>query len=228
MLTKATIETFQGLVYLSHNIFILIPIKFSSKFLHLQNNSKITKMVIKFIWPPILQISLAMTVFEFSYFCIADSQINLVIFLYHGTLLVTKSAAIIVQSSFSKAGLQFCQLFNAIITISVKKRATLLDLCTTAKSNNDDFLFSLLLATCSVFLVIFYSLFLPIISFLLPCLHKTPISAWVGNCNSSTVRALTFLINLIFMLPLGLLGALLVFTSCAAIKCIFNRLSGME
>lgn len=228
MLPKATIETFQVLVYISHNLLTLIPIKFSSKFLHLDNSPRISKRFTKIVWQLILQISLTITIFEFSYFCIADSQINLVILLYHGLLVIAKSAALIVHTSFSKAGLQICQLFNAIIYKSVGNRTNLLFKRTIGKSNNDVFVFSLLLASCCVFIIILYSLLFPLISFLLPCLHKTPLSIWVGNCNSTPIRSLTFFINLIFMLPVGLLGALLFFTSCATIKCIYDMLSTME
>lgn len=225
MLTKATIEIFQGLVYLSHNLLLLIPIKFNSKYVHLQNNSRLYTNFNKYIWPPILYISLGLTIFEFCYFCMVEWQTNLVILLYHGTLLFTKSSFLIAYIVYNTAGFEFCQLFNAVFYISYKKQ---ISKSPKETKIHDDARFALMLAGCAVSVIALHSILVPTISLVLPCLHKSPFTLLLfGDCHSLSFRVLVYLMNVALMFLNGPLGAFFVISTYATINCINKILTNI-
>ncbi len=229
MLTKATIKIVQALVYLSHNLLFLIPFKFNSKFVYIHNRCGSFKAFNKYIWPLILLISLSITIFEFAYFCLVDSEKNLVIILYHGALLIVKSGISIAYVLFNIKGLAFCQLFNVIFCNSIQRKTNALDNRSTNTRSQDDVIFTLLLAICAVFLLGAYFVGVPTISYLIPCLHKTPLTTWlIGDCKGMQFRVLICMIQFTFLLPIGPIGALWTTSTFASIKYINKMMANLE
>lgn len=208
MLSKATTQIIRGLVFITHNMLLLIPIQFKSQFFHLHNNSRLYQKFSQIVWPTILIISLTQTLFEFCHFCLVDLQKNLVTLLYHGTIFVAKSALLTAYVTFNLSGLEFCQLFNAIFQASTKKQPHRFHKRSISPVNADDILFTILLLSSAVYIVVLWIVVLPAISFLLPCLHKSPLTIWFGSWNDLQFRIFIYFLNLIFALRNGSIGAL--------------------
>lgn len=115
MLTKATIESVQFIIYLCHKLAV-VPIRFKNLTCVCNHTSWNFHTILNLmIWPVILLISLILTIFELSYFSLADIQIHLIILLYHGSILVMKIGASIAFLVYNTAPHNVCQLFNAVI-----------------------------------------------------------------------------------------------------------------
>lgn len=75
---------------------------------------------IKLAWFFTFLISLSLTTFEIYYFCVSGPQVNLNVLLYHGILLIAKSASSVAHFVFYKSVFEFCQLFNLFLHLSFK------------------------------------------------------------------------------------------------------------
>ncbi len=146
MFSKATIEIIRGLVYLSHSILLLTPIELSLKSFCVHKSGKLYNVFNTFVWPLILPLSLSLTVFDIYYFSTLAPQANLLILLYHGSLLISKLSALIAYVAFNTLGYEFCQLFNAIFYTSFRKQTHILYKRPLNNEQKDDKFFTLLIA----------------------------------------------------------------------------------
>ncbi len=225
---NATLKIFKALVFLSHNIFLLTPIQSNLKSFRLQTSCKLYRIFSNFVWPLIIPTSLGITIFEFCYFCTLESPINLIMLLYHGTLIISKSSACIGFFVFKTSSLEFCQLLNAIFFTSFGTHKQVSQKRPIRKETGSNILFPFLLAGVAVFLLFFYFVAIPTITLMVPCFHKTPLTFWLGNCNTVRFRIVVSVLNFIFMIPIGSLGAMGTCCLCASTYCINKSLKRMK
>lgn len=149
MLTKANIESIQVFVSLCYKIAIVL-MRF--QYLTFVCNRTSCREMYRIIWPITLFISLILTIFGIDYYR-QNSEINLIVLLWHWSMFVIKITSLIVYIVYSTQPFEFCQLFNAVIVLSIKRRAMLVKIQSSKSLYKDNMVFSILLIGCALFMI---------------------------------------------------------------------------
>lgn len=149
-------------------------------------------------WFIVQIISLYQTILELVYTCLYTEAKNLIILLYLGVLFLSKLTA------FLWFGLCYNEAHSLNMLLScLVNRKNIITKLPVSKS-----IYTILVCTAANLVVLFVVMF-PILAFILPCLHDTPILRFVfGQCSTFLFRVFLSASTFVFMVPCAKYGVL--------------------
>ncbi len=143
-------------------------------------------------WATVQLFSLLLTCLEFIHFALYADTRNLIVLLFHGMLFMSKSIGFIYFLLCYGKATEFSHLLNCILY----KNKSIFNNIQISK------LFVALLVFNAVILNIGSLVFLPTITFAVPCFYNDPIYTFVfGDCTSICFRIMATFTTTVFMIP---------------------------
>lgn len=189
-----------------------------------------TRRATQLFWFLVSIYSMTLTSLELHHNIYEAKSINLVPTFYHGILLIAKVGGTLVILICRKNVPEIVRLFNVLCQNSQGVVSPYKDGSQQRYNPPKERAFRMVLLICTVYLSIFYIVFIPILILMLPCLHDSPVmySIIPYECTTVIFRSIIFVMEVLFGIPLAVACVICASVSLIVLKEISNNLENFR